>query len=68
MTRKLSLITAVGIAALSVGAPAAFGKVHANAEVAHRHETKRVAQLCHRGFKPRPGIPIIERPPSSDPP
>ena len=34
MTRKLSLITAVGIAALSVGAPAAFGKVHANAEVA----------------------------------
>src|SRR5512134_3644854 len=34
MTRKLSLITAVGIAALSVGAPAAFGSVHANAEVA----------------------------------
>jgi hypothetical protein len=34
MTRKLSLITAVGVAALSVGAPAAFGKVHANAEIA----------------------------------
>lgn len=34
MTRKLSLITAVGVAALSVGAPAAFGKVHANSEVA----------------------------------
>jgi len=34
MTRKLSLITAVGAAALTVGAPAAFGAVHANSEVA----------------------------------
>jgi hypothetical protein len=34
MTRKLSLITAVGAAAFTVGAPAAFGAVHANSEVA----------------------------------
>ena len=34
MTRRLSLITAVGVAALSVSVPTAFGKVHANAEVA----------------------------------
>jgi hypothetical protein len=34
MTRRLSLITAVGVAALSVSVPTAFGKVHALAEVA----------------------------------
>lgn len=34
MTRKLSVITAVGVAALSVGAPAAFGAVHAGGEAA----------------------------------
>src|SRR5262245_8016639 len=38
------------------------------AEAAHRHGTKLFAQLCHPGFKPLPGIPIIERPPSMDPP
>ena len=34
MTRKLSVITAVGVAALSFGAPAAFGGVHAGGEAA----------------------------------
>ena len=34
MTRKLSLMTAVGVAALSFGAPAAFGAVHAGGEAA----------------------------------
>jgi hypothetical protein len=34
MTRKLSLTTAIAVVALSVGAPAAFAKVHAQAEVA----------------------------------
>jgi hypothetical protein len=34
MTRKLSIVTAVGVAALGVGVPSAFGKVHALAEVA----------------------------------
>ena len=34
MTRRLSIITAVGVAALGVSVPAAFGKVHALAEVA----------------------------------
>jgi 2,4-dienoyl-CoA reductase-like NADH-dependent reductase (Old Yellow Enzyme family)/thioredoxin reductase len=38
------------------------------ADAAHRHGTKLFAQLCHPGFKPLPGIPIIERPPSIDPP
>lgn len=37
------------------------------ADAAHRHGTKLFAQLCHPGFKPLPGIPIIERPPSIDP-
>jgi len=34
MTRKLSVMTAVGVAALSFGAPAAFGGVHAGGEAA----------------------------------
>jgi hypothetical protein len=34
MTRKLSVITAVGVAALSFGAPVAFGGVHAGGEAA----------------------------------
>jgi len=34
MTRKLSITTAVAVAALSVGAPAAFGAVHAGGEAA----------------------------------
>jgi len=34
MTRKLSVVTAVGVAALSFGAPAAFGAVHAGGEAA----------------------------------
>lgn len=38
------------------------------AAAAHRHGTKLFAQLCHPGFKPLPGTPIIERPPSMDPP
>ena len=34
MTRKLSVVTAVGVAALGFGAPAAFGAVHAGGEAA----------------------------------
>jgi hypothetical protein len=34
MTRKLSVMTVVGVAALSFGAPAAFGGVHAGGEAA----------------------------------
>jgi 2,4-dienoyl-CoA reductase-like NADH-dependent reductase (Old Yellow Enzyme family)/thioredoxin reductase len=37
-------------------------------EAAHRHGTKLFAQLCHPGFRPLPGINIIESPPSIDPP
>src|SRR5689334_22178467 len=35
------------------------------AEAGHRHGTKVFAQLCHPGFKPLPGIPIIEPAPSA---
>ena len=38
------------------------------AQAGHRHGTKVFAQLCHPGFKPLPGIPIIEAAPSVDPP
>jgi len=38
------------------------------ADATHRHGTKLFAQLCHPGFKPLPGVPIIEAPPSIDPP
>jgi 2,4-dienoyl-CoA reductase-like NADH-dependent reductase (Old Yellow Enzyme family)/thioredoxin reductase len=38
------------------------------AEAGHRHGTKVFAQLCHPGFKPLPGIPIIEPAPSIVPP
>ncbi len=38
------------------------------ADAAHRHGTKLFAQLCHPGFKPLTGIPIIEPPPSINPP
>jgi 2,4-dienoyl-CoA reductase-like NADH-dependent reductase (Old Yellow Enzyme family)/thioredoxin reductase len=38
------------------------------AEAGHRHGTKVFAQLCHPGFKPLPGIPIIEPPPAIHPP
>src|SRR5438067_3186523 len=38
------------------------------AEAGHRHGTKIFAQLCHPGFRPLPGIPIIEPPPSIEPP
>src|SRR5947207_128341 len=33
-------------------------------EAGHRHGTAVFAQLCHPGFKPLPGTPIIEDPPS----
>ncbi|HET9469506.1 MAG TPA: hypothetical protein VFO24_00270, partial [Usitatibacter sp.] len=38
------------------------------AEAGHRHGMKVFAQLCHPGFGPLPGPPIIARPPSIDPP
>jgi 2,4-dienoyl-CoA reductase-like NADH-dependent reductase (Old Yellow Enzyme family)/thioredoxin reductase len=37
-------------------------------EAAHRHGMALFAQLCHPGFKPLPGVPIIMPPPSADPP
>ena len=37
------------------------------ADAAHRHGTKLFAQLCHPGFKPLAGVPIIEAPPSISP-
>ena len=38
------------------------------AEAGHRYGMKVFAQLCHPGFGPLPGPPIIARPPSIDPP
>jgi 2,4-dienoyl-CoA reductase-like NADH-dependent reductase (Old Yellow Enzyme family)/thioredoxin reductase len=38
------------------------------AEAGHRHGMKVFAQLCHPGFKPLPGPPIVASPPSIDPP
>ncbi len=38
------------------------------AEAGHRYSARVFAQLCHPGFKPLPGIPIIEPGPSIDPP
>src|SRR5262245_21180691 len=38
------------------------------ADTGHRHGTKIFAQLCHPGFKPLPGIPIIEPSPSINTP
>lgn len=35
-------------------------------EAGHRHGMKVFAQLLHPGFKPLPGIPTVERPPSID--
>ncbi len=37
-------------------------------EAAHRHGTALFAQLCHPGFRPLPGVPIIMPPPSADAP
>src|SRR2546421_1803429 len=34
-------------------------------EAGHRHGAAVFAQLCHPGFKPLPGTPIIEPPPSA---
>lgn len=34
-------------------------------EAGHRHGTAVFAQLCHPGFKPLPGVPIIMPPPSA---
>src|SRR5438874_3755230 len=37
-------------------------------DAGHRHGTAVFAQLCHPGFKPLPGTPIIEPPPHASPP
>lgn len=37
------------------------------AAAGHRHGTKVFAQLCHPGFKPLPGVPIIGEIPSTPP-
>ena len=47
------------------GGPASPGNVRTKESgTGHRHGTKIFAQLCHPGFKPLPGIPIIEPPPA----
>lgn len=40
-------------------------RYRALAEAGHRHGTKVFAQLCHPGFKPLPGVPIIEDAPAA---
>jgi hypothetical protein len=64
MTRKLSLTTAVAVAALSVGAPAAFGSVHAQAEVAP-NQTQRASSVVtyldahERGLATNPSLSSV---------
>ena len=36
-------------------------------EAGHRHGTQVFAQLCHPGFRPLPGPPIIDSAPKADP-